>query len=110
MISRSENRQVILSLFAELIGVLGGLRFASVSDKFLTELEKVPGDTDARENRKTEMVIRSMRFLKLKVPYLTCWSICLYSPADPPPSLSPDLPGVRPGRDLRFSPVLGQVL
>jgi hypothetical protein len=42
-------------------------RFVSVSDRFIAELEKIPPDADGKESRKIEMLIRSMRFLRVKV-------------------------------------------
>ena len=45
--------------------------FASVSDRFIAELERLPFNasdaTDAQENRRIELIIRAMRFLKLKL-------------------------------------------
>jgi hypothetical protein len=38
----------------------------SVSDRFIAELEKLPPDADGKENRRTELLLRSMRFLRVK--------------------------------------------
>ncbi|KAJ3277512.1 Cell morphogenesis protein PAG1, partial [Borealophlyctis nickersoniae] len=61
--ARPINRQANVDLFAELIGALSNIRFVTVSDRFVAEL-KVAGTM--KEN-KLEMIIKSMRFLKLKI-------------------------------------------
>ena len=88
-ISRSINRQTNADFFAELIGVISNIRqiililyycnknnyyiniyiyyiyrFASVSDKFKSELTKA---VNVMKESKVELLIHSMRFLKLKV-------------------------------------------
>jgi len=62
-ISRSINRQTNADFFAELIGIISNIRFASVSDKFKSELRAA---SEMKES-KVELLIRSMRFLKLKL-------------------------------------------
>lgn len=57
-----------MDLFAELIGELSNVRFASVSDRFIAELEKYNSQTIMKERQShMEMLIRGMRFLKIKV-------------------------------------------
>ncbi|OUM68331.1 hypothetical protein PIROE2DRAFT_39268 [Piromyces sp. E2] len=63
-ISRSVNRQTNADFFAELIGVISNIRFASVSDKFKSELNKA---VTVMKESKVELLIHSMRFLKLKL-------------------------------------------
>ena len=67
-IRRSKNRTASMDLFAELIGELSNVRFASVSDRFIAELEKYNSQTIMKERQShMEMLIRGMRFLKIKV-------------------------------------------
>ncbi|KAL0076042.1 cell morphogenesis N-terminal-domain-containing protein [Phycomyces blakesleeanus] len=57
-----------MNLFAELIGELSNIRFASVSDRFIAELEKYNSHTIMKERQShMEMLIRGMRFLKIKI-------------------------------------------
>jgi len=63
-ISRSINRQTNADFFAELIGVISNIRFASVSDKFKSELTTA---VNVMKESKVELLIHSMRFLKLKL-------------------------------------------
>lgn len=57
-----------MDLFAKLIGELSNIRFASVSDRFIAELEKYNNQTIMKERQShMEMLIRGMRFLKIKV-------------------------------------------
>ncbi|KAI8820541.1 cell morphogenesis N-terminal-domain-containing protein [Fimicolochytrium jonesii] len=63
MTVRSVNRQANIDLFAELVGSLSSIRFASVSGRFINELSK----TVALKEGKLDLIIRSMRFLKLKI-------------------------------------------
>ncbi|RUS21260.1 hypothetical protein BC937DRAFT_93188 [Endogone sp. FLAS-F59071] len=69
MIHRNKNRAANMALFAQLLGALSLIRFASVSDKFIVELERYNRDvTKEKENQsKVEMVIKGMRYLKLKI-------------------------------------------
>jgi hypothetical protein len=57
-----------MDLFAGLIGELSNIRFASVSDRFIAELEKYNSHTIMKERQShMEMLISGMRFLKIKV-------------------------------------------
>lgn len=62
MYLRSNNRQISVDLFAELIGCISQFRFLSVSDKFTKELE----NSSLLKESKLYMLIRSMRFLIFK--------------------------------------------
>ncbi|KAJ3194719.1 Cell morphogenesis protein PAG1 [Irineochytrium annulatum] len=63
---RSANRQANVELFSELIGALSNIRFATVSDRFVSEISELSRASSVRE-LKLELIIRSMRFLKLKI-------------------------------------------
>ncbi|KAG1472307.1 hypothetical protein G6F56_001617 [Rhizopus delemar] len=57
-----------MDLFAELIGELSNIRFASVSDRFIAELEKYNNQTIMKERQShMEMLIKGMRYLKIKL-------------------------------------------
>lgn len=57
-----------MDLFAELIGELSNIRFASVSDRFIAELEKYNSQTIMKERQgHMEMLIKGMRYLKIKI-------------------------------------------
>jgi Cell morphogenesis N-terminal len=61
-----------MDLFAELIGALSNIRFVSVSDRFIAELEKYNYHAIMKEKQnKIEMLIRGMRYLKIKVRTFT---------------------------------------
>ncbi|CAO3652266.1 unnamed protein product [Mucor fragilis] len=67
-IKRSKNRTASMDLFAELIGELSNIRFASVSDRFIAELEKYNSQTIMKERQgHMEMLIKGMRYLKIKI-------------------------------------------
>ncbi|GAA5801816.1 hypothetical protein HPULCUR_007270 [Helicostylum pulchrum] len=67
-IKRSNNRTASMDLFAELIGELSNIRFASVSDRFIAELEKYNNQTIMKERQgHMEMLIKGMRYLKIKI-------------------------------------------
>lgn len=67
-IKRSKNRTASMDLFAELIGELSNIRFASVSDRFIAELEKYNNQTIMKERQgHMEMLIKGMRYLKIKI-------------------------------------------
>ncbi|KAI7898549.1 cell morphogenesis N-terminal-domain-containing protein [Cokeromyces recurvatus] len=67
-IKRSKNRTASMELFAELIGELSNIRFASVSDRFIAELEKYNSQTIMKERQShMEMLIKGMRYLKIKI-------------------------------------------
>ncbi|KAK9766570.1 Cell morphogenesis protein PAG1 [Basidiobolus ranarum] len=61
---RSPAYRAIVNLYAELIGWLSNIRFTSMSDRFIAELEKEP--QGGRESS-YELIIRGMRCLKLKI-------------------------------------------
>ncbi|KAI8332293.1 cell morphogenesis N-terminal-domain-containing protein [Chlamydoabsidia padenii] len=68
IIKRSRNRTASMDLFAGLIGELSNIRFASVSDRFIAELEKYNSHTIMKERQShMEMLISGMRFLKIKI-------------------------------------------
>jgi hypothetical protein len=67
---KSKNRIANFNLFAQLIGSLSSIRFSTVSDRFITEIGK--GGAHLKE-AKLEMLIGSMRYLKLPV------TVILYS-------------------------------
>jgi hypothetical protein len=70
LIHRSKNRTASMDLFAELIGALSNIRFVSVSDRFIAELEKYNYHAIMKEKQnKIEMLIRGMRYLKIKVSW-----------------------------------------
>lgn len=76
-IKRSKNRTASMDLFAELIGELSNIRFASVSDRFIAELEKYNNQTIMKERQgHMEMLIKGMRYLKIKVQ--RAWICRLY--------------------------------
>ncbi|KAJ3109558.1 Cell morphogenesis protein PAG1 [Phlyctochytrium planicorne] len=63
---RSSNRQANVDLFSELIGTLSNIRFATVSDRFVSEISELTRAGSSKE-MKLDLIIRSMRFLKLKI-------------------------------------------
>ena len=67
-----------MDLFAELIGALSNIRFVSVSDRFIAELEKYNYHAIMKEKQnKIEMLIRGMRYLKIKVR-ISSWMLCYF--------------------------------
>ncbi|KAF7722321.1 Cell morphoproteinsis protein PAG1 [Apophysomyces ossiformis] len=67
VMKRSKNRTLSLDLFSRLIGELSNIRFASVSDRFIAELEKYNNQTIMKERQShMEMLIEGMRYLKIK--------------------------------------------
>lgn len=69
----SPLRRANWNLFSELLGWLSGIRFASVSDRFIADLEKtghglLPKDREPR----VEMVIHGMRHLRIKTYPVAC--------------------------------------
>ncbi|KAJ1650763.1 Cell morphogenesis protein PAG1, partial [Dispira simplex] len=65
-LSGCPNRQVIAQLYAELIGSISCVRFATMSDRFIAELERIPSGPLANEHQ-VELTIRGMRFLRFKI-------------------------------------------
>ncbi|KAJ1919586.1 Cell morphogenesis protein PAG1 [Tieghemiomyces parasiticus] len=66
-LARCRNRQIIADMYMRLIGAISGVRFATMSDRFIAELEKVPSTGPIPHEGQVEMVIRGMRYLQLKV-------------------------------------------
>ncbi|KAJ1971759.1 Cell morphogenesis protein PAG1, partial [Dimargaris xerosporica] len=65
-LTQSHDRQVIADLYAQLIGCISGIRFATMSDRFIAELEKIPPGPIPNELQ-VEVVVRGMRYLRLKI-------------------------------------------
>ncbi|KAJ2080522.1 Cell morphogenesis protein PAG1 [Coemansia sp. RSA 988] len=65
---RSQNRRVIQDLYARLIGRISEIRFASMSDRFIAELERIPmvGGGSISDER-IVVLLHNMRFIKLRV-------------------------------------------
>ncbi|KAJ3223455.1 Cell morphogenesis protein PAG1 [Clydaea vesicula] len=62
------NRQANLDFFSEVIGSISRLRFNSVSYRFVNELTK----SGLMRESKIELLIRCMRFIKLKIYPMDC--------------------------------------
>ena len=63
----SSLRKANWELFSELLGCLSSIRFASVSDKFIADLEKFGhGSLTKDREPRVEMVIHGMRHLRIK--------------------------------------------
>jgi len=63
-----------MNALVELMGSLSNVRFATVSDRFIAELEKYNTGAPVKDKEvelRMEMLIRGMRYLNLKV--LTCY-------------------------------------
>ncbi|CAG8494032.1 5031_t:CDS:10 [Ambispora gerdemannii] len=70
LIQRVRNREASFNLYAELIGSLSNIRFPTVSDRFIAELEKYakfPPSVVKEHEAKITMLIKGMRYLKLKI-------------------------------------------
>ncbi|CAG8748822.1 5869_t:CDS:2, partial [Racocetra fulgida] len=66
--SRSSRHAIaVYDLFAELIGELSRIRFMSVSDRFISELERYTPNALKEQESKIELLIRGMHFLQLKI-------------------------------------------
>ncbi|KAJ1950130.1 Cell morphogenesis protein PAG1, partial [Linderina macrospora] len=63
---RSQNRRDIQNLYVELIGKISEIRFASMSDRFIAELERIPMVSGANDER-IVVLLQNMRSLKLRV-------------------------------------------
>ncbi|KAJ1721770.1 Cell morphogenesis protein PAG1 [Coemansia erecta] len=63
---RSANRREIQDLYAQLIGRISEVRFASMSDRFIAELERIPMVSSGNDER-IVVLLHNMRFLKLRV-------------------------------------------
>ncbi|TPX35897.1 hypothetical protein SmJEL517_g01822 [Synchytrium microbalum] len=62
---KAANRQANIDAFSSLVGCISGLKFASVSDRYVLELRKF--DKGLIKENKLEMIIRCMRYLQLKI-------------------------------------------
>lgn len=65
-ISHSSIRTTNWDSFAELLGWISDKNFISVSDKFVSALEKLPISLTPEEESKAQLLILDMRYLKLK--------------------------------------------
>ncbi|KAH9273162.1 hypothetical protein BASA83_004451 [Batrachochytrium salamandrivorans] len=73
LVVKSVNRQANVDMFAELIGALSNIRFSTVSDRFISEIGCGAAVTkEIKLELKLELIIRSMRFLKLKIYPMDC--------------------------------------
>ncbi|KAF8987696.1 Cell morphoproteinsis protein PAG1 [Haplosporangium bisporale] len=69
-IQRSANRTANMNALVELMGSLSNVRFATVSDRFIAELEKYKVGASVKDKDRElrmEMLIRGMRYLNLKL-------------------------------------------
>ncbi|KAJ1916766.1 Cell morphogenesis protein PAG1 [Mycoemilia scoparia] len=62
----SKNRRRIQDLYAQLIGRISRLRFVSMSDRFIAELERIPRTPGVTDDE-IIILIRSMRYLELRL-------------------------------------------
>ncbi|KAK9465367.1 cell morphogenesis N-terminal-domain-containing protein [Lipomyces arxii] len=69
LLTQSAIRTANWNLFAELLGQMSQMRFASVSDMFIAELERTKGETNATKEQEinAQLVIHGMKYLRLKV-------------------------------------------
>ncbi|KAJ2142488.1 Cell morphogenesis protein PAG1, partial [Coemansia sp. RSA 678] len=63
---RSPNRREIQDLYARMIGRISGIRFSSMSDRFIAELERIPMVSSGSDERIVEL-LHNMRFIRLRV-------------------------------------------
>ncbi|KAJ2123145.1 Cell morphogenesis protein PAG1 [Coemansia sp. RSA 720] len=63
---RSQNRREIQDLYARMIGRISGIRFSSMSDRFIAELERIPMVSSSSDERIVEL-LHNMRFIRLRV-------------------------------------------
>ncbi|KAK5799013.1 cell morphogenesis N-terminal-domain-containing protein [Linnemannia elongata] len=69
-VQRSANRTANMNALVELMGSLSNVRFATVSDRFIAELEKYKTGAPVKDKDvelRMEMLIRGMRYLNLKL-------------------------------------------
>ncbi|KAF9931130.1 Cell morphogenesis protein PAG1 [Linnemannia zychae] len=74
-VQRSANRTANMNALVELLGSLSNVRFVTVSDRFIAELEKYKNGTPVKDKEielRMEMLIRSMRYLNLKLYPMDC--------------------------------------
>ncbi|KAJ8098254.1 cell morphogenesis N-terminal-domain-containing protein [Lipomyces tetrasporus] len=69
LLTTSVIRTANWNLFAELLGEMSHMRFASVSDRFIAELEKLKGEANVSKEQEVnvQLIIHGMKYLKLKV-------------------------------------------
>ncbi|KAK9314481.1 cell morphogenesis N-terminal-domain-containing protein [Lipomyces starkeyi] len=69
LLTTSVVRTANWNLFAELLGEMSHMRFASVSDRFIAELEKIKGEANISKEQEinVQLIIHGMKYLKLKV-------------------------------------------
>ncbi|KAG9307250.1 hypothetical protein G9A89_017078 [Geosiphon pyriformis] len=70
MVQKIRNREASFNLFAELIGSLSSIRFGTVSDRFIAELEqygKLHPNVLKEHESKITMLISGIRYLRLKI-------------------------------------------
>ncbi|CAH7671615.1 cell morphogenesis N-terminal-domain-containing protein [Phakopsora pachyrhizi] len=69
--ARTPNKQANMNMFAHLLGALSTIRFASVCERFASEVEAMNRAAAVRDQKDTEArlgyLIRSVQFLKLKI-------------------------------------------
>ncbi|KAG0141238.1 hypothetical protein CROQUDRAFT_99015 [Cronartium quercuum f. sp. fusiforme G11] len=69
--ARTPNKQANMNMFAQLLGVLSNIRFASVSDRFAAEIDLMNRCALVRDQKDSEgrlgHLIRGVQYLKLKV-------------------------------------------
>ncbi|KAJ2007812.1 Cell morphogenesis protein PAG1, partial [Coemansia thaxteri] len=63
---RSQNRRQIQDLYARLIGRISDIRFASMSDRFIAELERIPMVSSGNDER-IVVLLHNMRYLRMRV-------------------------------------------
>ena len=78
LISHSTIRTTNWDSFAELLGWISDKSFLSVSDKFVSALEKLPEHLSTEEESKAQLLILDMRYLKLKNYPLENFEECAY--------------------------------
>ncbi|KAF9908249.1 Cell morphogenesis protein PAG1 [Linnemannia zychae] len=74
-VQRSANRTANMNALVELMGSLSNVRFATVSDRFIAELEKYKTGAPVKDKEvelRMEMLIRGMRYLNLKLYPMNC--------------------------------------
>ncbi|KAF9151583.1 Cell morphoproteinsis protein PAG1 [Linnemannia schmuckeri] len=74
-VQRSANRTANMNALVELMGSLSNVRFATVSDRFIAELEKYKTGAPVKDKEvelRMEMLIRGMRYLNLKLYPMDC--------------------------------------
>ncbi|KAJ2716769.1 Cell morphogenesis protein PAG1 [Coemansia spiralis] len=65
---RSANRREIQDHYARLVGRISAIRFSSMSDRFIAELERIPMvSSGSASDERTVVLLHNMRFIKLRV-------------------------------------------